>query len=43
MLYAQYILPFRRVGTSADADIKRSSYKKLDRFLKALQIGRAHV
>jgi len=33
-LYSSYILPYRPAGTPPSADIKQSSFKKLDKFLK---------
>ncbi|CAG8681067.1 10763_t:CDS:2, partial [Scutellospora calospora] len=36
-LYSAYILPSRPVGTDNDVDVKKSSYKKITKFLKAME------
>ncbi|CAG8499489.1 1785_t:CDS:10 [Dentiscutata heterogama] len=35
-LYSAYILPSRPVGSDNDVDVKKSSYKKITKFLKAM-------
>ncbi|CAG8510747.1 10386_t:CDS:10, partial [Funneliformis caledonium] len=35
--YSAYILPCRPVGTDNEVDIKKSSYKKVSKFLKAME------
>ncbi|KAF0384649.1 eukaryotic translation initiation factor SUI1 family protein [Gigaspora margarita] len=36
-LYSAYVLPSRPVGTDNDVEVKKSSYKKITKFLKAME------